>query len=54
MSDFKKICNGGGLGETLKIAGAEGAAHAWRVLHNFKHIIYSNLELFKYRITKHI
>ena len=54
MSDFKKRGNGGGLGETLKIAGAEGAGHAWRVLHNFEHIIYSNLELFKYRITKHI
>ena len=54
MCDFKKKCKGGALAETLKIAGAEGAAHAWRVLHNFEHIIYSNLELFKYRITKHI
>ena len=54
MSNFKKICNGGGLAETLKIAGAEGAAHAWRVLHNFEHIIYSNNNLFKYRINKHI
>jgi hypothetical protein len=44
MCDFKKICKGGGLGKTLKIAGAGGAAHAWRVPHNFKYIIYSNLE----------
>ena len=54
MCDFKKKCNGGGLGMMLKIAGAEGAAHAQRVPRNLEHIIYSNLELFKYRINEQI